>query len=269
MDIKRIYVYWFSGTGNTLNAVRTFCASMKQKNISVIRKPIPGNFLRPEEGDMLVFMMPVYSFGIPVFIWEWLEEMPAVKTGNPVVVVTTKAGVSGLVKEPLRNLLESKGLTPYGIDELIMPSNIFYVADELTNVETTAAAKNEISKFADNCIDGATQWKHKNFFVNIAYGFLRPFIKYSYGITGSMFFAQSHKCRGCGECVRFCPTANITMQDAASVPVWGWRCTQCLKCYNFCPHNAVTSHLAPLIYPKYRAPGVNLKDISPAYSQED
>ena len=50
-------------------------------------------------------------------------------------------------------------------------------------------------------------------------------------------FAAGDACTGCGQCVRLCPTNNITIKN--NRPVWGGNCTHCMACICRCPAEAI------------------------------
>ena len=66
-------------------------------------------------------------------------------------------------------------------------------------------------------------------------------------------FTTGNACTGCGQCVRRCPTNNITLQTGR--PVWGQDCTHCMACICRCPEQAIEYGKASLGKPRYQCPG--------------
>ena len=62
-------------------------------------------------------------------------------------------------------------------------------------------------------------------------------------------FTAGETCTGCGQCVRRCPTNNITLQTGK--PVWGQDCTHCMACICYCPAEAIEYGKKSLGKPRY------------------
>lgn len=62
-------------------------------------------------------------------------------------------------------------------------------------------------------------------------------------------FTAGDTCTGCGQCVRRCPTNNITLQNGK--PVWGQDCTHCMACICYCPAEAIEYGKKSLGKPRY------------------
>lgn len=59
-----------------------------------------------------------------------------------------------------------------------------------------------------------------------------------------MFYVDSERCHGCGECASICPTAAITLQgDIAFIDEH--LCSGCEACLSACPQNAILPIEAP------------------------
>ena len=62
-------------------------------------------------------------------------------------------------------------------------------------------------------------------------------------------FTVSDACIGCGQCVRLCPTNNITLREGK--PVWGGDCTHCMACICRCPAEAIEYGRKSIGKPRY------------------
>ena len=62
-------------------------------------------------------------------------------------------------------------------------------------------------------------------------------------------FTVGNACTGCGQCIRRCPTNNITLQTGK--PVWGQNCTHCMACICYCPAEAIEYGKKSLGKPRY------------------
>lgn len=69
---KKIDIYWFSGTGNTLWVSKRFAGEMREYDfeVNLIPLPCPPPQNIPS-GKMLAIAFPVYSQTMPGFVHEW------------------------------------------------------------------------------------------------------------------------------------------------------------------------------------------------------
>ncbi|MFA6291582.1 MAG: hypothetical protein WC637_07355, partial [Victivallales bacterium] len=74
---KKILLYFFSGTGNTLWVSRLFADEMRrhgtETTIIPLPCPAPGNI---EDDTILAVAFPVYSQTAPPFVCDWLRSLP-------------------------------------------------------------------------------------------------------------------------------------------------------------------------------------------------
>ena len=61
-----------------------------------------------------------------------------------------------------------------------------------------------------------------------------------FGELGSNFYAKE-QCVHCYQCVKLCPTKNITISEGNLT--WGNKCAQCMACIQWCHQNAVSHPL--------------------------
>ena len=87
----------------------------------------------------------------------------------------------------------------------------------------------------------------RKFYDHFMSGPVNP-IFYSRFVKASAFTAGD-ACTGCGQCVRRCPTNNITLQNGK--PVWGQDCTHCMACICYCPAEAIEYGKKSLGKPRY------------------
>jgi hypothetical protein len=127
MRPDRLIFHWFSGTGNTLWALRRLQAHLEPHGIGVELHALPSP--PPQElGEdaALGIAFPVYAQGPPPFVVRWLRALPAVSRPVPVVVLSTMAGMSGMVKGPVAGILRAKGYVPWAVREVVMPANYIH-----------------------------------------------------------------------------------------------------------------------------------------------
>lgn len=261
---KKISLYFFSGTGNTLWVSKIFAGEMRKYGAETKIFPLPCP--PPDdigEDTVLAVAFPVYSQTAPPFVCDWLRNLPETRKGTPVIMITTLAGMSGLVKGPFHYLLKRKGYKPLAVREFIMPPNFIHQnSNEDKNSKIMEKAKPAIAKFAKDVAEGNAKWPWRPSFL-IFFQFLteKIFRHCGSGWLGRGFKADKGKCTRCGLCMQLCPVDNITPGNE-DFPVWGNKCQQCLRCINYCPTDAIDNGRMRFLYhPVYKCPGIEASDL--------
>ena len=125
-------IFYFSGTGNSayaadylaynLNVAVSDIASTKNEDVS---SAIEASCQR---GESIGFVFPVYSWGVPPIVCEFIRDIPErtielLKGKNtPVWMVATCGDETGNAHVMFRKLLHSRGLKPAGAWSVIMPN---------------------------------------------------------------------------------------------------------------------------------------------------
>ncbi len=261
---KKILLYFFSGTGNTLFVSNAFASEISKYGIATEIIPLPSPVPEKIPDDtVLCIAFPVYSQTAPPFICDWLRSLPETKKGTPVIIISTLAGFSGLVKGPFHYLLKKKGYSPLAVREFIMPPNFIHqYSDENRNAKIRERVKPAIANFAKEVAEGNAKWPPLPSFLNV-FQFMaeKMFRNCGSGWLGKGFKADKNKCTRCGLCIKLCPLKNISA-GTEGFPAWSNKCQQCLRCINYCPANAIDNGRMRFLYhPIYKCPGVKPSDL--------
>lgn len=244
MNCSKVIICCFSGTGNTLYASREMAKIFQKAGKKCSLKIIPAPFPHPEKDTLYIFAFPVYEQSVPAIVYEWFADLPVSSFKLPAAVLTTMAGMSGLVKTPVKKLLTEKNFAPLAVREIIFPSNFIYSASDEKNRKIMKRALGESAKFAETILNGSAGWPRRSLLAGILFPFSRIMSK-CFSWTFSHYHT-SPDCTRCGLCAEICPENNITVNDNGVK--WGRKCTVCLRCVNFCPHNAVRSSICNFLY---------------------
>jgi NAD-dependent dihydropyrimidine dehydrogenase PreA subunit/flavodoxin len=260
---KKIFLYFFSGTGNTLWVSKIFAEEMRkygtETKILPLPCPPPGII---DDDTILAVAFPVYAQTAPPFVCDWLRSLPETKKETPVIMLSTFAGSSGLVKGPFHHLLSKKGYTPLAVREFIMPPNYFHKYGEDRNSQIRERAKLAIADFAREVSGGKTKWTSRPAFLNILQLVAQKIFRHGgSGWFGKGFRADKAKCTKCGLCMKLCPVDNINLAGDG-YPGWGGRCQQCLRCITYCPTSAISNFRMRLVaYPGYKCAEIKAADL--------
>jgi len=256
-NLKKIIIYFFSGTGNAKRIALWIYDLAKEQGITCSINNIDHFRFEesnlPDKEALIVFISPIHGFNYPKITLDFIRHFPSGK--NKVLLMNTRAGmkIGNWITPGLTGIaffissfwLRRKGYKICGQIAYDMPSNWLSLHPAL-NEETVS--------FIHRAMQAKVQMhfgqilKEQDLFlsrkevvqdiliapISILYYFIARFI------IAKTFYADSH-CDQCGICIKECPVNAIELVDGR--PFWTTRCESCMRCMNFCPKKAVqTAH---------------------------
>ena len=237
-------VFYFSGTGNS-----EFVATTIANFFSCKKYFIPEtDFDHIDETDeRIIFVFPVYSWGVPPLVSDFVNKMPATFRDNinnknlPVDCILVCGDEVALAPEMFIKDLKRVGLSLSSCQSVIMPNN--YVILPGFDVDSKEIENNKLDKCTGRILEIAEKLSQNFEGIDVVRGSI-PAIKTKivfplfkrWGIFPQKWHYESN-CISCGKCERICPLKNVNMENGH--PHWGNRCCSCLACYHICPVHAV------------------------------
>lgn len=233
-------IFWHSGTGNS-ESVAAMLAELLGERTRRIDKTTPNQF-DIEPNERIVWVFPVYSWGVPPTVSDFLRRVAINGDAEGHYMVCTCGDDVGLTDRQWRREIRNRGWKAVGTWSVQMPNNYvllpgFDVDPLLLAAEKKERAKSRVEQVArairhharvDDVVHGSVAW--------IKSRVLYPlFVKF---MMSPKPFATSDFCISCGKCCRVCPQRNVAMNDDGH-PEWGRDCAMCLACYHVCPVHAV------------------------------
>ncbi|MFH1368508.1 MAG: EFR1 family ferrodoxin [Elusimicrobiota bacterium] len=231
-------IYYFSGTGNSFKVAKEISALIGNAELIPIPKVI--NEEADLSADRIGIVFPVYVWGMPLIVADFVKKMKAAKDKYIFGVVTYGGFPAGTLVQ-LARLLKNKGMklsAGYGIK---MPGNYtpMYGAIPEAKQNLQFAGAGEKTKIIAEAVKDAKPGpvEKSNFLANLFFSS----ILYNAGIShmrgADKNFRVQDKCNGCGICYKVCPAGNIKLEN--SRPVWNHKCEQCMACLQWCPVEAI------------------------------
>jgi len=253
-------LYYFSATGNSLAVARDISSELKDARLVPIAKAFGS--ANEEQADIVGIIFPVYMFGLPLILVDFLKTFK-VKPGVYIFTVATFGGLPGRAHSLARKILKQRGIELSAGFSVTMPGNYtpLYGAipkekqDGMFQKEKTRVK--EIAQAVHKRKSGT--FEEKPFFANLL---LYKLLYWggSRQIPGSAKgFWVTDACIKCGLCAKVCPVANIEIKH--ELPVWFSHCQHCMACLQWCPVEAIQYKKVTLGKKRYRHPDVCEADI--------
>ncbi|MDO4920382.1 MAG: EFR1 family ferrodoxin [Phascolarctobacterium sp.] len=226
-------IFYFSGTGNSLDAARQAAAVLPQCRL----EQMAAYLAHPYEvrDDIVGVVCPVYCFGLPPLVQNFLRALRA--KPQYCFGLVTMGGNSGRALKNLQELLAQKNIELAYANSVAMPDNFFMARRAQYNEMLIAADKaltdivTDIHKRRRDTAKCRENYVGKYLTTPVGWWFMRSVLH-----VGQPRL-RPNRCVGCGLCARLCPVGNIKMEKQR--PVFADKCAYCFACRHWCPKHAI------------------------------
>lgn len=255
-------IFYFSTTGNSLALARAIANGLEDCETISIPKAINENM--DVTASRLGFIFPVYGWGVPPIVIDFLKKLKLEKA-QYIFAVATCGGTPGRTLLQLRDILRKAGVE---LDcGFVVKEGANTVTDDpgLVNFMRRISGREFLSgkKRLDEILDIIhARKKHKPETSAFAANFIGGLLNGMSSLAAESFksfdknFNVDEKCTECRTCERVCPAANIRLNDGR--PVWKHNCAVCYACIQWCPQQAI--HIKNGTR-RYRNPEITAKDL--------
>ena len=243
-------IWVFSATGNSRHAADRLGQLLSEpvRDLSQCK----GTLSLQDQRE--IFVLPLYFWGLPSLVQEWLGRTAAQPRSTAHVVMTCGGALGGGDRLIRRNFRKA-GFSHVYVHELVMQTN--YIVLHRTGSQSEAdrrlaAAEAEIGRIADDIRENRSRYRSA-----LPKGILAAVFHGYYQLRRTTRpFRVSDACIGCGQCAKGCPAGAIAMVQGR--PRWTKpRCALCLRCLHRCPALAIdygraTRGKTRYVYPSVR-----------------
>lgn len=229
-------IYYFSGTGNSRHVAQSLAKATGDDLRFIPECEFQGYT------DVLGFVFPVYSWGVPTVVLDFIRALPKCdKEDMYVFMVATCGDDVGLTDKMLEKELRAKNIELDLSFSVTMPNTYVLLPGFDVDSKDVEQLKLEKSKARLSAIAEKINSRVKETdVVRGGMAWLKTKVIYplftKYGINSAKWRAED-SCVGCELCSKVCPVSNIDMD--CGKPKWGRQCVSCTACYHVCPKHAV------------------------------
>lgn len=232
-------IYYFSATGNSLAAAKTVSNAIGNTeliNIATISGKVDI------EAERLGFIFPVYAWGIPRIVVDFLSNTKSVNC-KYVYAIATCGGANAYTLVQLQKILKKKNIVLNAGFAARMESANYGKKTFIIKLVRTLAGKLTyyFDEYKDEIIQSIQNYKDHKPDRN---RFLANLISHQiYKLTHKIFptldknFNVEDSCNGCAICQKICPRDNIKIKNKK--PFWKSNCEQCAACLHWCPKESI------------------------------
>lgn len=261
--MKAIGLFYFTGTQSSYYVAKGLKTELIRRGYQVsmyklekvVNKTIEVDFKR---FDQLGFVLPIYGFGAPRIVFDFIEMLPR----NEAKVFIVRTGCSNgwinqSASQSMIHQLKKRWYDVFYERIVIVSSNwLLDLEDDVTKRLYDITMDRKLPHIAWQIDKGTRRRYHRNFIRDVLVGI----IYYGEDRFGARWFGRSlyanKSCTKCGLCEKRCPVGNISFETGKFKA--GWQCLWCMKCLYSCPVNAI--HSRGLDFVQFRS-GFNYRRI--------
>ncbi|HEX3021961.1 MAG TPA: EFR1 family ferrodoxin [Lachnospiraceae bacterium] len=232
-------IFYFSGTGNSLYIAKKIGEETNDTIVSITKELLDKQCCYTlQEGERLGFVFPVYWYGVPTIVEEFLLKLQIKNYTNQYTYMVATYGIAAgnVLSTPIK-ILSRKDIKVKGhfgvkmVDNYIVGYNI---AGTMKQNEILEKAETDLKII----IPAIQDQEEKTFIKKGILCLSSNLVHKRYKATNhTKKFYVTNQCNSCSACVRNCPCAVITLENGK--PQWNGECSFCLACINRCPQVAI------------------------------
>jgi len=254
-------IYYFSGTGNSLQIAKGIADRLRDYELIPIAKIWQNDEIKTQSNEIgLIF--PLHYYGLPKIVLEFINKLNFSKTDYFFSVITYAGGINENPLQQINEVLKKGDKTLNAGFFIRMPSNFiigYDVHPEERQKTFFDEAKKQIIEISKTVTNLKNNLNNQVFNKDVKSSRKMNLNFHNEVNTSDTSFYADDKCTRCGICQVVCPVNNIVLVDGK--PEWQHKCQQCLACINYCPEHAIQFGNDTLTHGRYHHPDVSYLEI--------
>ena len=239
--MKKICLYYFSGTGMTKYIVDKLSGEFEKHRISVDCFKIEEAHTQDvslHKYSALGIAYPIHAFNAPKIVIDFVNRLPKTSSMNTFIIPTAgeEHKINFASSDLLIKKLSMKGHKVFYNKLIEMPSNYITKHSEEKVIEILCKAKETIPNIAKRIIELKPCFMEKKLGSKVISFFGR--VEWLGAPIMGKFYYAKRDCIRCGKCIHNCPNKNIVMSK--KVIGFKWHCGMCMRCIYQCPRSAIS-----------------------------
>ncbi len=252
-------IYYFSGTGNSLQIAR----GLSQILGETVILSISNNTDIDISAKVIGFVFPVYLWGVPDIVLHFIQKIKSSNHDKYYFAIATYKSQPGDVIGQLQRKMRKQGMRLSAGFTVPMPGNniIFYDLESVPVQESKLnRSQTKVSEIARSIQSRQNILPTVPIFERLLYtGLLHNLLTRTFHNSDRQFWIEKATCNNCGVCAKVCPVTNINFTNGH--PEWQHNCQQCLACINLCPGKAIQYGKATKNKKRYINPAIGVTDL--------
>lgn len=238
-------IYYFSGTGNSYRVAEVLAEKLSTRLISMTSATFADKHV--EDGEALGLVFPVYAWGMPKVVRDFIRKNSFRKSNSYIYVVLTCGDDVGRTDDLVRRAISQYGGRVSAVFSVRMRNT--YVCLPGFDTDAPAIVEQKEGAFAQrlsHIADAVAERRIVTDHSEVSPGgmpwlktyLLRPLFNSLLISPRRFHLSKQNLCVKCGKCIKACPLGNIKFSNRYHL-VWSDNCTHCLRCYHVCPRHSI------------------------------
>ncbi len=246
--MKKLGVFYFSGTGNTEIVAEHVAHTFIQLgwSVDIIRmEDVNKKTIQVDinQYDMIGLGCQVIAFGIPMVVRNFVREVPKLSDNMKVFIFRTCGGVvpsNYNVSKKLIRMLKHRNFDVCYEELFSIGSNWIIKYDDLIMKQLYIATIRKITQMCEAIDNGERHFYKTGIALQFKMGVLSALSSIVLPLLGKDAVVDK-TCTKCGVCAKRCPAENITIKNGKVK--FHSSCSACMRCVYSCPNHAINFRL--------------------------
>lgn len=246
--MKKLGVFYFSGTGNTEIVAEHVAHTFIQLgwSVDIIRmEDVNKKTIQVDinQYDMIGLGCQVIAFGIPMVVRNFVREVPKLSDNMKVFIFRTCGGVvpsNYNVSKKLIRMLKHRNFDVCYEELFSIGSNWIIKYDDLIMKQLYTATIRKITQMCEAIDNGERHFYKTGIALQFKMGVLSALSSIVLPLLGKDAVVDK-TCTKCGVCAKRCPAENITIKNGKVK--FHSSCSACMRCVYSCPNHAINFRL--------------------------